>query len=132
MQLDDLKYWNDVFHSKFPKYKDQLDAILDHLPLVIISVKSHTSHVFSNLQNCLITINCVTFPLVESMNTSLLANQKLVFCDLQVGASSNHVGEQKENFPCRKMYVGVDITFHSIFNGTWLLLFVEIYGFYFI
>jgi hypothetical protein len=96
MQLDDLKFWNDVFHSKFPKYKDQLDAILDHLPLVIISVNSHISHVFSNLQNCLITINCVTFPLVESMNTSLLANRKLVFCDLQVGASSNHVGEQKE------------------------------------
>jgi hypothetical protein len=100
MQLDDLKFWNDVFHSKFPKYKDCLDAIFDRLPMAVISVNSHVSHVFSNLHNCLITINCVTFPLVEPMNAFLLSNHKLVFGDLQVGASLNHVGEQKENFPC--------------------------------
>jgi hypothetical protein len=49
MHLDDLKFWNDVFHSKFPKYKDCLDASFDHLPLAVISVNSHISHVFSDL-----------------------------------------------------------------------------------
>jgi hypothetical protein len=52
--------WNNLFENEFPKYKDMLDAIftLQLLPKTI-SVNIASSHIFSLLHNCPITITYV-------------------------------------------------------------------------
>ncbi len=89
------------FDIELPKQKDQLEVIHHCVLLGVVSMNTSTNHVFSNLQNCSITINYIVDPkalpaVVPSSSKASWTRQSLD-CNLQTLIQDD----------CRLQFVGV-------------------------